>query len=76
MRWACHGAKQAFAMIAGGIMGAMCLIGLLILIHRRSTERALPRRCFGDKLVLVWLLITVSLGPATIPVSAGTWTAT
>ncbi|MFO1381355.1 MAG: respiratory nitrate reductase subunit gamma [Chitinivorax sp.] len=67
-----HGAKQLFAMTAGGIMGSMCLIGLLILIHRRlSEERIAAQTRFGDKLVLVWLLVTVSLGLATIPVSAG-----
>ncbi|MFB6259841.1 MAG: respiratory nitrate reductase subunit gamma, partial [Thiohalorhabdaceae bacterium] len=31
--------KQALAMTAGGIFGAMTLVGLVILIHRRYTVR-------------------------------------
>ena len=36
-----HGFKQAVAMAAGGVMGTMCLAGLLILLHRRLTNACL-----------------------------------
>lgn len=67
-----HGAKQLFAMAAGGIMGSLCLIGLLILVHRRWTcPRVAATSHAGDKLLLVWLLVTLLLGLGTIFVSAG-----
>lgn len=67
-----HGFKQAVAMTAGGVMGSMCLAGLLILLHRRLTNvriSAMTRK--GDKVLLLWLLITLLLGLSTIFVSAG-----
>ncbi|UXY15849.1 respiratory nitrate reductase subunit gamma [Chitiniphilus purpureus] len=67
-----HGAKQLFAMAAGGLMGTVCLAGLAILLHRRLTDprlRAVTRS--GDKLLLGWLLATLLLGLSTIVVSAG-----
>ena len=33
-----HSLKQMVAMVAGGVMGGLCLIGLLILIHRRMSD--------------------------------------
>ena len=66
-----HEFKQLVAMIAGGIMGTMALIGLLILIHRRFTsDRLIANSTWRDKLVLIWLLITLLLGLSTIFVSA------
>lgn len=67
-----HMAKQAFAMAAGGVMGVMCLVGLVILLHRRLTDpriAAVTRP--GDKVLLAWLLLTLLLGLGTIFVSAG-----
>src|SRR5512137_866110 len=32
------GAKQLLAVVAGGGAGALCLIGLVLLVHRRLTE--------------------------------------
>ncbi|WP_197388819.1 respiratory nitrate reductase subunit gamma [Ralstonia pseudosolanacearum] len=67
-----HGAKQLVAMTAGGVLGSLCLVGLLMLIYRRLTNpriRAVTRR--GDKLLLAWLLITLLLGLTTIFTSAG-----
>lgn len=65
-------AKQIVAMVAGGIMGVMCLIGILILLHRRLTDaRIAAVTSMGDKVLLLWLLITLLLGLATIVVSAG-----
>lgn len=64
--------KQQLAMAAGGIFGAMCLVGLAILIHRRLTEpriRAVTSRM--DVLLLFWILVTLVLGLCSIVVSAG-----
>src|SRR5687768_18345823 len=33
-----HGFKQIMAMAVGGIAGAFCLIGLLLLLHRRLSD--------------------------------------
>lgn len=66
-----HGAKQIFAMTAGGIMGTMCLVGLVILLKRRfSSERLIANTTWRDKLVLIWILVTLCLGLLTIFVSA------
>lgn len=67
-----HTLKQTVAMVAGGVMGGLCLIGLLILIHRRLSDpriRATTRP--GDKLLLLWILVTLLLGLSTIVLSAG-----
>lgn len=67
-----HSFKQAFAMTAGGIMGSIALVGLLILLARRgSSERLAFVRKPGDRLLMPWLLITLCLGLATIFESAG-----
>ncbi|MYM97986.1 respiratory nitrate reductase subunit gamma [Duganella vulcania] len=66
-----HGAKQLVAMVAGGVMGSLCLVGLLMLIARRlSNERVRARSTFKDKLVLCWLLATLLLGLSSIFASA------
>ena len=67
-----HGLKQIVAMVAGGVMGTLCLIGLLMLIHRRlSDPRIAATTRKGDMLILVWLLATLCLGLASIWDSAG-----
>ena len=66
-----HTVKQLTAMIAGGVMGALCLIGLLILLARRlGNARLAANTTWRDKLVLLWLIATVILGLSTIFVSA------
>ena len=66
-----HGTKQVIAMTAGGIMGLICLAGLIILIKRRfSSERLMVNSTWRDKLVLVWILLTLILGLFTIIASA------
>ncbi|WP_250529884.1 respiratory nitrate reductase subunit gamma [Caballeronia sp. ATUFL_F1_KS4A] len=67
-----HSVKQVFAMIAGGVMGTLCLAGLLILLHRRLTSARLSAVTkVGDRVLLLWILITLLLGLSTIGVSAG-----
>ena len=67
-----HGAKQILAMAAGGIAGVMCLAGGLMLLQRRLFDpRIRATSSFGDTAILVLLMTQLSLGLATIPVSAG-----
>jgi nitrate reductase gamma subunit len=67
-----HGAKQIFAMAAGGVMGSLCLIGILILLARRfANDRLRAATSFKDKFVLLWILGTLLLGLSSIFVSAG-----
>lgn len=67
-----HTVKQLVAMTAGGIMGSMCLLGLLMLLARRfSNDRVRAQTTFKDKIVLLWILATLLLGLSSIFVSAG-----
>jgi len=67
-----HGAKQLFAMAAGGVMGTLCLVGILLLLARRlGNERLRAATTFKDKIVLLWILATLLLGLSSIFVSAG-----
>ena len=66
-----HESKQLSAMVAGGIMGSLCLIGIVILLVRRFTnDRLLAVTTIKDKVVLLWILVTLLLGLTTIAVSA------
>jgi nitrate reductase gamma subunit len=63
--------KQLVAMVAGGIAGAACLLGLLILMHRRMVEPRIRATSRGrDVFVLVLFLAQVLLGLYSITVSA------
>lgn len=65
-------AKQTIAMTAGGIFGTLCLIGMVILLHRRLTDdRVKAAGSSMDTFILVLLFIQLVLGLLTIPVSAG-----
>lgn len=65
-----HGAKQMLAIIAGGVAGAMCLVGGLLLLHRRLFDpRIRATSTFGDTAILVLLMAQLCLGLATIPIS-------
>lgn len=67
-----HTAKQIFAMAAGGVMGTLCLVGILILLARRfSNDRLMRVTTFKDKVVMLWILATLLLGLSSIFVSAG-----
>jgi nitrate reductase gamma subunit len=66
-----HGAKQLFAMAAGGGMGLLCLGGIVLLLERRcSNERLRKATTIKDKVVLLWILATLLLGLGSIYVSA------
>ena len=66
-----HGAKQLVAMVAGGVMGALTLVGLLLLLARRlSNERLRHATTLKDKVVLLWILATLLLGLSSIFASA------
>ena len=65
-------AKQMVAIVAGGVFGTMCLLGLILLVHRRLTEpriRATSTRM--DIFILLWILATLLLGLASIYWSLG-----
>ncbi|MDP3841480.1 MAG: respiratory nitrate reductase subunit gamma [Oxalobacteraceae bacterium] len=67
-----HGTKQLVAMIAGGVMGGLCLIGILILLVRRfGNDRIRAVTTIKDKVVMLWILATLLLGLSSIFVSAG-----
>ncbi|AQZ96258.1 respiratory nitrate reductase subunit gamma [Halopseudomonas phragmitis] len=64
--------KQLLAMVSGGFFGILCLVGLLMLIHRRMTNpRVRAQSSFSDIMILWVLLAQLLLGLATIPASAG-----
>lgn len=63
--------KQLMAITAGGVMGTLCLIGLLMLIYRRvKSQRLQATSSWRDWLVLIWLFVTLLLGMGTLPVAA------
>ena len=63
--------KQLMAMIAGGIFGTLCFIGMVILIHRRMTNpRVRSTTRLGDWVALLLLFVQLILGLLTIPSSA------
>jgi len=65
-----HGAKQLLAVVAGGVAGAMALIGGGMLFHRRWTDpRIRKTSSFADIAILALLLAQLVLGLGTIFVS-------
>ena len=67
-----HGAKQLLAIIAGGIAGAMAIIGATMLIHRRFFDpRVRAASNLSDNMIILILWVQLALGLATIPLSAG-----
>ncbi len=66
-----HYAKQLLAMVVGGVAGLMCLVGLILLLHRRLTDaRIRNTSSFSDIAILYLLLAQLLLGLSTIFVSA------
>jgi len=67
-----HGFKQLMAIWVGGVAGVFCLIGIVLLTHRRLFDaRIRTTSSFGDIAILLILLVQLLLGLATIPVSMG-----
>jgi len=67
-----HGFKQLMAIVVGGLFGTMCLIGLVLLLHRRLFDSRIRKTSSAsDIAVLVLLLAQLLLGMATIPLSLG-----
>ncbi len=59
--------KQLLAMVSGGLFGAICFVGMTMLIVRRFTdERVKASSSFSDNSVLVLLYIQLILGLSTI----------
>ena len=62
--------KQMLAIVAGGVAGLVCLVGIVLLAHRRLFDsRILRTSSFGDIAVLLLLLAQLLLGLTTILVS-------
>ncbi len=56
--------KQLLAMIAGGVFGTLCFIGLTLLIHRRLTDsriRATSSRMDIFVVLLIWVQLVLGL---------------
>jgi nitrate reductase gamma subunit len=67
-----HGFKQGLAIVAGGVAGLMCLVGIALLTHRRLFDpRIRATSSFSDTAILLILFAQLLLGLATIPVSLG-----
>ncbi len=63
-------AKQMLAIVAGGIFGAVCLVGLVLLVHRRLVDSRIRKTSTAmDILVLLMILAQLLLGLITIPFS-------
>jgi len=59
--------KQLLAMVSGGVFGILCLVGLLILLHRRLfNPRVRANSRWSDIAILIILLVQLLLGLGTI----------
>ena len=63
-------AKQLLAVVAGGIAGVICFVGLTMLLHRRLFDpRIRVTSTFSDLAILIILWVQLVLGLVTIPYS-------
>ncbi|WP_298018892.1 respiratory nitrate reductase subunit gamma [uncultured Castellaniella sp.] len=59
--------KQLMAIVVGAILGVICLIGLVLLIHRRWSEIRLHHNTnVSDWVTLLWILLVLGLGLASL----------
>lgn len=66
-----HGFKQLLAIVIGGVAGVACWIGIALLAHRRLFDaRIRATSSFGDTAILLVLWAQLTVGLATIPISA------
>jgi nitrate reductase gamma subunit len=64
--------KQMLAIVAGGIAGAVCFVGLTGLIWRRMTDPRIRYTSHRTDLAILWILwVQLSLGLITLPFSLG-----
>ncbi len=62
--------KQLLAIIAGGIAGAICFIGLTLLLHRRLFDaRVRQTSTYMDLAILIIIWVQLVLGLVTLPYS-------
>ncbi|HEY1128746.1 MAG TPA: respiratory nitrate reductase subunit gamma [Roseateles sp.] len=62
--------KQMLAIVAGGIAGTACFIGLSMLIWRRMTDPRIRLTSHRTDLAILWILwVQLSLGLITLPFS-------
>lgn len=62
--------KQLLAMVSGGIFGVICLVGLVMLIHRRMTEPRVRASSSTSDILILWVLLAqLLLGLMTIVAS-------
>lgn len=65
-------AHQYVAIYAGIVFGGMCFVGALMLTIRRLTnERVAAVSRTRDNFIIIWILVTVTIGLSTIPTSMG-----
>jgi nitrate reductase gamma subunit len=58
-----HGFKQMLAIVAGGVAGLMCLVGISLLTHRRLFDpRIRANSSFGDTAILLLLFAQLCSG--------------
>lgn len=63
-------AKQLLAVVAGGIAGVLCFVGLTLLLHRRFMDaRIRATSSVMDHAILVILWVQLVLGLVTLPIS-------
>jgi nitrate reductase gamma subunit len=64
--------KQLIAIVAGGIAGTVCFVGLTLLLHRRLTDaRIRQTSTYMDLSILIILWVQLVLGLITLPFSLG-----
>ncbi len=64
------GFKQKMAIFGGGTAGFICLVGLLILLHRRlSDPRIRKTSSFMDIYILIHIAAQLALGLGSLPIS-------
>lgn len=75
-QWLYHGigistsTKQILAIIAGGIFGLICFVGLTLLLYRRLFDARIRATSSGsDHFILILLYVQLILGLATLPLS-------
>jgi nitrate reductase gamma subunit len=62
--------KQMLAIVVGGIAGAVCFVGLSLLLHRRLFDaRVRQTSTYMDLAVLIILWVQLALGILTLPIS-------